>query len=221
MSAMGQMAASIAHDMANVLAPLVMDVENLSAAPATERVGKAAARMSRYLQVGTDLLDRLRRFARQAPETGHVAADPSGAVRDAVEMCRARRGQVELRLSLGPMPLVVVSPSDLTSALVNLVVNAIDAQPGGGSVDVRAGTDARGQAWIEVQDAGPGIPEAHRGRIFEPFFSTKGERGTGLGLAGVYAFVRRHRGTIGFTTADGAGTTFRVELPPSVRLASP
>lgn len=103
--------------------------------------------------------------------------------------------------------------SDLTSALVNLVVNAIDAQPGGGSVEVRAGTDAKGHAWIEVQDAGPGILEAHRARIFEPFFSAKGERGTGLGLAGVYAFVHRHRGTIGFTTAEGAGTTFRVELP--------
>ncbi|MCO5169817.1 MAG: HAMP domain-containing histidine kinase [Planctomycetes bacterium] len=217
LGALGHMAAGIAHDMSNVLAPLVADVENLKANPPTERAGKAAARMSRYLQVGTGMLDRLRRFARQAPEAGHVAVDPAPAVRDAFDMCvaRGRERQVEVRLDLGALPPIVVSPSDLTSGLVNLVVNAIEAQPGGGVVDLRGGTDAAGRAWLEVSDAGPGIPEGQRARLFEPFFSTKGERGTGLGLANVYAFVQRHRGTIGVTTAEGEGTTFRLEFPPA------
>lgn len=217
LGALGHMAAGIAHDMSNVLAPLVGDVENLKANPPTERVGKAAARMSRYLQVGTAMLDRLRRFARQAPEPGHVAVDPTPAVRDAFEMC-LRRGlerQVEVRLDVAPLAPIVVSPSDLTSGLVNLIVNAIEAQPGGGVVDLRGGLDAGGRVWLEVRDDGPGIPEGQRARLFEPFFTTKGERGTGLGLASVYAFVQRHRGTIGVATAEGQGTTFRLEFPPA------
>lgn len=217
LGALGHMAAGIAHDMSNVLAPLVGDVENLKADPPTERVGRSAARMSRYLQVGTAMLDRLRRFARQAPEPGHVAVDPTPAVRDAFEMC-LRRGlerQVEVRLDVAPLAPIVVSPSDLTSGLVNLIVNAIEAQPGGGVVDLRGGLDAGGRVWLEVRDDGPGIPEGQRARLFEPFFSTKGERGTGLGLASVYAFVQRHRGTIGVTTAEGQGTTFRLDFPPA------
>ncbi len=216
LGALGHMAAGIAHDLANVFAPLVGDAENLKANPPTERVGKAAARMSRYLKVGTDMVERLRRFARQAPEAGHVAIDPAPAVRDAVDMCaargRERPGPVDVRLALEPLPSVVVSPSDLTSALVNLIVNAIDAQPDGGSVEVRGGECDAG-AWLEVADAGPGIPEELQRRMFEPFFTTKGERGTGLGLANVYAFVQRHRGTVVFRSPPGDGTTFRLEFP--------
>jgi signal transduction histidine kinase len=215
LSALGHMAAGIAHDLSNVFAPVVMDVENMKAARPDERAGRALARMSRYLHVGTDLVDRLRRFARQTPEGGHVAIDPAPAIQDAIEMGRARAkgGQVELRLALEAVPAIVTSASDLTSALVNLIVNAVDAQPGGGTVDVRAGTTPDGAAWIEVSDSGPGISEAHRARLFEPFFTTKGERGTGLGLANVYAFVRRHRGTIDVRTASDEGTTFRLVFP--------
>ena len=217
LNSLGQMAAGIAHDLANVFAPLVGDVENMRArGPEDERTVKALNRMSRYLRVGTEMVERLRRFARQTPEAaGHAAADPTQAIKDAVEMAQAkgRSLRVEVRHQLEPLPPVVVSQSDLTACLVNLIVNAIDAQPQGGVVEVRAGPDPRGGAWIEVADQGPGIPEELQERIFEPFFTTKAERGTGLGLANAYAFVQRHRGTIGFTTAPGQGTTFRIELP--------
>lgn len=223
LSALGEMAAGIAHDLANVLTPLVADVENLKAAPPTpERLLKTTTRMGRCLRVGTDLLERLRRFARQAPERGHVSLDPSTAVRDAAEMCQARgrlRG-VQVSHELGPLPQVVVDPSDLTSALVNLIVNGIDAQPEGGSVTVSAGTDARGRAWVEVADRGPGFSEAARARLFQPFFTTKGERGTGLGLASVYAFVQRHGGTIDLLTAEGQGATFRLEFPAATAVTT-
>jgi signal transduction histidine kinase len=221
LSALGHMAAGIAHDLGNILGPLVGDVENLKAAPPTERVGKAATRMARYLRVGTELLERLRRFARQAPEVGLQAVDPTPAVLDAVELCqaRARERQVELRAAVAPLPAAMVSASDLTSALVNLVVNAIDVLPPGGVVEVRGGPLPAGGAWLEVGDSGPGIPVELRPRIFEPFFTTKGERGTGLGLSGVYAFVQRHQGRISFTTGP-QGTTFRLELPASLAMAS-
>ncbi len=214
LSALGQMAAGIAHDLGNILGPLVGDVENLKAAPPTDRVVKMANRMSRYLRVGTELLERLRRFARQAPEIGHQAVDPTSAVLDAVELCqaRARERRVELRGSVARLPAAVVSASDLTSAVVNLVVNAIDVLPPGGTVEVRGGPLEAGGSWLEVADTGPGIPVELRPRIFEPFFTTKGERGTGLGLSGVYAFAQRHQGRISFTTGSN-GTTFRLELP--------
>lgn len=217
LGALGQMAAGVAHDLANVLTPLVGDVELMKMAPpGPERLQTAVTRMSRYLGVGVDLLDRLRRFARQRPESGSSAVELAVPVQDAVELCRTRgrTREVEVSLELAPLPRVVLDPSDLTSALVNLIVNAIDAQPQGGAVSLRAGTDAAsGGAWIEVVDRGTGLAPEVQARLFEPFLTTKGERGTGLGLANVYAFVHRHRGEIRCASAAGQGTTFRLEFP--------
>jgi signal transduction histidine kinase len=101
------------------------------------------------------------------------------------------------------------------SALVNLVVNAIDAITGsGGRGDITLRSGAAGEgSFVEVEDEGPGMaPEVQR-RIFEPFFTTKGAEGTGLGLAMVEAAVVRQRGRITVDTAPGRGTTFRLWFP--------
>jgi signal transduction histidine kinase len=96
--------------------------------------------------------------------------------------------------------------------MLNLVVNALQAQPHGGAIRLRALTGAKGRAAFEVSDDGPGIPAADQGHLFTPFF-TKREGGTGLGLALVDRIVRAHDGSVSVTSAAGEGATFRVELP--------
>ena len=95
--------------------------------------------------------------------------------------------------------------------MVNLVFNAIDALSAGGQIVLRTGAEAGG-GWIEVSDTGPGMPEEVEKRVFEPFFTTKAQ-GTGLGLAMVYAFAKRHAGSITVETKLGAGTKFRLWFP--------
>jgi CheY-like chemotaxis protein len=106
--------------------------------------------------------------------------------------------------------------SELREALVNLVLNAIDAMPEGGTLTLRTGLTAlkdAGRVFIEVVDTGIGMDEDTRSRCLEPFFTTKGERGSGLGLAMVYGIAQRHDMDIDITSSRGAGTTFRLTFP--------
>jgi signal transduction histidine kinase len=111
----------------------------------------------------------------------------------------------------GPPPIRGAA-ADLVAAVVNLVANAIDAMPRGGTITVSTGVDDAGP-WLEVADDGPGMPPEVRDRVFEPFFTTKGEAGTGLGLAMVYACMVRHAGTVELTSAPGQGSRFRLRFP--------
>src|SRR5207247_5763186 len=128
--------------------------------------------------------------------------------------------------------------SELREALTNLVLNAVDAMPDGGTLTLRtsvasgqsaaANVSAPGRVQVEVTDTGVGMDEETRRRCLEPFFTTKGERGTGLGLAMVYGMVQRHGGDLEIESQPGKGTTVRVIFPaltaeatPSVRTATP
>jgi CheY-like chemotaxis protein len=111
---------------------------------------------------------------------------------------------------------VLADPGQLQQVVLNLVVNARDAMPGGGRIliatSVRPETGGAGEVVVEVADEGSGIPPEVMEHLFEPFFSTK-EDGTGLGLASVYGIVKQHRGTVEVDPGPGRGATFRVRLP--------
>ena len=114
------------------------------------------------------------------------------------------------------VPLVSCQPTLLGQVLVNLLLNALDAMNGqrNARLTLRVRANAK-HALVEVEDTGPGVPEALRARIFEPFFSTKGESGNGLGLWISKNLVEAHGGTIKVASAPGAGASFTVELPIS------
>src|SRR5262249_15594642 len=126
------------------------------------------------------------------------------------------------------LPEIIGTESELREALTNLVFNAVDAMPNGGIVTIRSRvcswTPGRGplrtptRIALEVSDTGTGMDEETRKRCFEPFFSTKGQRGTGLGLAMVYGVMQRHDGAIEIESELGKGATFRLVFP--VREAS-
>ncbi len=104
------------------------------------------------------------------------------------------------------------SESDLRESLINLLFNAVDAMPQGGTLTVATGTEDDSVV-VQVRDTGRGMTEEVRQRCFEPFFTTKGERGTGLGLAIVYGIVQRHGGSIDVQSEPGKGTVFVIRLP--------
>jgi signal transduction histidine kinase len=218
--ALGQMAAGIAHDLKNILTPLSFRLQNLNQQLKRESPAgtqELIAEMHRIIRTGVQTIDRIRSFSRQAPESPYEVVDPNVVAQEALAIARPRmaanRGTLSLlQTELGSPPLIKGSPAELTSALVNLICNSIDAMPGGGIITLRTREQA-GSALIEVEDNGPGMSAEVEKHLFEPFFTTKGEAGTGLGLAMVYATVLRHEGTISVSTALGKGTTFSLCFP--------
>jgi len=216
--ALGQMAAGVAHDLKNILSPMSLHIQN--AGRAIDRgdhaqAGTSLAEAKGVLTRGVQTIERLRDYGRQDPESRAVLVDLDRLIHEAGEIAKprlaSRAGKMALiRDELGAPRAFPAQPADVVNALVNLIVNAIDA--GGGTIVLRTGeTDT--QVWAQVADDGPGMtPEIER-HVFEPFFTTKGDEGTGLGLAMVYACMQRHSGSVKVETAPGKGTTFTLSFP--------
>ncbi|HEX7668903.1 MAG TPA: HAMP domain-containing sensor histidine kinase, partial [Polyangiaceae bacterium] len=178
------------------------------------------AAVRQIVQHGSELLEMLRRFSRQSPESAAPeAVDLNRLAHEAVELAKPRlggreAGSIEIREDFGSPPAVSVRPGEVVSALLNVIVNAIDAMPEGGTIVVRT-EEARGGALVDVVDDGPGMTPEVASHIFESFFTTKGDAGTGLGLAMVRGCTERHGGAVSLDTAPGAGTTIGLWFPPA------
>jgi signal transduction histidine kinase len=226
--ALGEMAAGISHDLKNILNPLSLHLQLLKRvlrrashdAETAKSTAEAIAEMEHVLHRGVETIERLRDFSRQAPERRMERVELDLIAHEALELARPRIAAVRrprgIRLveELGGPPPILAHSAGLVSAILNLLVNGIDAMTEGGSLTISTGA-ADGGAWVRVRDEGPGIPDDVKERIFEPFFTTKGKEGTGLGLAMVYAFVQRHGGKLTLDTAPGRGTTFTLWFPVS------
>jgi signal transduction histidine kinase len=181
------------------------------------------ANLDRLLQSTRQGLDRvreivanLRDFSRLG-EAERKAINPNDAVRATVEMVRyhARHKDIQLHLELGDLPPLWCFAGKLNQVLLNILMNAIEAVPPGGSISLTTRTNAeRTEIQFVIADNGPGIPEAILGRIFDPFFTTKPQGiGTGLGLWISYNIVQKHSGRLDVEAAPGRGTTFTITLP--------
>ena len=216
--ALGQMAAGVAHDLKNIINPLSLHLQYLrrSLPKDAEDAQRSIVEMQAVLKRGVETIDRLRVFGRGTTSRGE-ATDLDRIATEAIEMARVRaRTSHDVHYvfvkDLHAPPRVVVPGGDAIAAVLNLVVNAIDAMPTGGKITVSTGQDERG-SWIRVADDGPGMSAEVQQRVFEPFFTTKGDEGTGLGLAMVYAFVDKARGEVKLDTAPGKGASFTLSFP--------
>jgi signal transduction histidine kinase len=212
--ALGQISAGIAHDLKNLLSPLVLYTDHLrDAAGNRDEVLETLERVDRILARGLETVERLRDFSRQSSEESDaVPTDLNEMVREAIEISRPRLSGIQLLLQLGSPPLTLIRSADCVTALVNLLFNAVDALQGKGRITVLTGA-ADGGAWVQVEDNGPGIPPEIRGRILEPLFTTKGNLGTGLGVSTVYAFTQRHDGRLEIESEPGHGASFKMWFP--------
>lgn len=216
--ALGQMAAGISHDLKNILNPLSLQIQIITRSldrGKVEDAKESATDMKQVLQRGVQTLERLREFSRQEKEAKSELVDLDRLAREAAAIGKSRSASVSGRVlrvkeELSAPAQVMAVSGEIVSALVNLVVNAVDA--GASTITLRSGEDDGG-SWIAVGDDGPGMPPDVAKRVFEPFFTTKGAEGTGLGLAMVYASMQRHSGTVGVETEPGKGTTFRLWFP--------
>jgi two-component system, NtrC family, sensor kinase len=176
--------------------------------------------LRRIQQIVTDL----REFSRQeAVGDMHPAVDLNAGVESTLNIARgrARRAGVELMSDLQPLPGIECNPSKINQVILNLVVNAIDACPNGGTVTVATRPADAGGVEVRVMDTGSGIPPEIRPKIFDPFFTTKPQgQGTGLGLSISHGIITDHGGTIDVDSEVGRGTTFTIRLP-AARPAAP
>ncbi len=234
--ALGQMASGIAHDINNAISPVALYTEML-----LEQETGLSKRTREYLETTQRAIGdvahtvaRMREFyRRQEPELVLSPVDLNLLVQQVMDLTRARwsdipqqRGIViDLRLELAQnLPPVAGIESEIREALINLVFNAVDAMPEGGKLTIRTKADeSRALArhvGVEVVDSGAGMDEETQRRCLEPFFTTKGERGTGLGLAMVYGVMRRHNSDIEMESAIGQGTTVRLRFPAPATTAA-
>ncbi|MFI5298579.1 MAG: sensor histidine kinase [Polyangiales bacterium] len=222
---LGEMAAGISHDLKNILAPLSLHLQFLQRAISKDDVDAQGSikDMRDVVRRGVETIDRLRSFSRQSPVAQATEVDLDELAREAIRLCAPRlRSQLDLHVDLvdklGGAPRTLLNATDAVSAIVNLIVNAIDAmQACGGTIVVTSGA-RDGGAWLRVADDGPGMSAEVQHRVFEPFFTTKGQQGTGLGLAMVFAFVQRHRGVITLDSTPGQGAAFTLWFPTADRL---
>jgi CheY-like chemotaxis protein len=163
---------------------------------------------------------RIQTFARQSPAKEFELLDASRLLRDAIEITRTRwENEVRLRGLRYDVELhadcphhVLGNASELREVFVNLIVNAVDAMPQGGRLSISC--EQMGERLIlRFKDTGTGMTEDVRERIFEPFYTTKGAQGTGLGLAVSYGIIERHAGHFNVESEVGEGTTFEIDLP--------
>ena len=223
--ALGTMASGIAHDFNNTLAAILGFTELLLYRPDIlrnhEQSLKYVQMMNTAAKDAGNTVNRLREFYRYREKNDVFApVHVSQLVKQVVSLTQPKwKNQAEatgisiqVRTELAELPAILGNDADLREALINLIFNAIDAMPDGGTLTIRTRSE-NDRAIIEVADTGTGMAEDVRQRCLEPFFSTKGERGTGLGLSMVYGIVKRHEGDVEIDTALGRGTTFRIRLP--------
>jgi len=231
--ALGQMASGIAHDINNAISPIALYTE----AMLTHESGLSArgrgylTTIQRAIDDVAQTVGRMRGFYRpreQAVQLADVELNP--LIQQVIDLTRARwndlaqqRGvMIEMKSTLAPdLSTIRGAENEIRDALTNLIFNAVDALPQGGNIEIRTRADrVRGPhgdeqfVHLEVIDSGVGMDEETRRRCLEPFFTTKGDRGTGLGLAMVYGMAKRHSAGLDIDSALGKGTTVRLTFRP-------
>jgi PAS domain S-box-containing protein len=218
--ALGQLASGVAHDFNNALAAILGRTQLMRREVQSPTLKNNLDIIQTAAEDAAATVRRIQTFARQSQKSEFEFVDVGSLLRDAVEITRTRwENEARIRSLHYDVELHVErelyamgSASELREVFVNLIVNAVDAMPEGGQLlidGVRRGNELQ----LRFADTGTGIPDDVRERIFEPFYTTKGMQGTGLGLSVSYGIIERHKGKISVETEAGRGTTFEITIP--------
>ena len=220
MSALGELASGVAHDFNNTLAGILGRAQLLLTTKDPEKMKAGLEIIIKTAKDGAKTIKRIQDFARQRRPHDFQPVALDQLLLDVSEITRPRwkdraeasNVHISLELQIRSNRLVLGDESELREVLVNMVFNAVDAMPQGGTLTL-ATREVDNQVEISVSDTGVGMGEEVRSRIFNPFFTTKGKTGMGLGLAVSYGIIRRHEGTVEVESQVGQGSTFRIRLP--------
>jgi PAS domain S-box-containing protein len=214
MESVGTLAGGLAHDVNNILFAIgghayLLRAQNVMTPEALAELDQIDAAIARARNLTTKLLTFVRGGS---PERHRVQVND--IVTETLRMLSGSLGAgVEVETSLDPhLPSVLADGGGVQQIVMNFCVNASDAMDAAGRLRVSTVRES-GFVRLDVEDSGPGIPDAIRSRIFEPFFTTKSERGTGLGLSVVYGLVKNYGGAVTAGNAPGGGARFTVRLP--------
>lgn len=216
MEALGRLAGAIAHDFNNILFVAKAHAERVRTGAEPDVAG-AMAEVVDAADRGAALTRQLLAFGRTEPASDE-SCDAGETARDLAAMLAQILGErVTLVVHAEPgVPPAAIGRGQLEQVLLNLVLNARDALPDGGRIEVEV-AEADGRVRIRVRDDGTGMDEATLARVFEPYFTTKPEGGgTGIGLSTVFAIVGRHGGEIHVDSELGVGSTFCIQLPAAL-----
>jgi len=235
LSALGQIASGVAHDINNAISPVTLYTESLlQYEPGlSDRARKYLETIQRAIEDVAQTVTRMREFYRaREPRLDLVQIDLNTIAQQVIDLTRVRWRDVpqesgvviELHTEFAAtLPKVMGAEHEIRDALTNLIFNAVDAMPKGGTLTVATRVVSKEEynikdtfVSLEVGDTGVGMDEKTRKRCLEPFFTTKGERGTGLGLAMVYGMVKRHSAELQIESVRDQGTVMRLVFPTAV-----
>jgi signal transduction histidine kinase/CheY-like chemotaxis protein len=220
LSALGELASGVAHDFNNTLAGILGRAQLLQRTDDAEKLRRGLDIIIKTAEDGAKTVKRIQDFARQRRDHNFELVSIDQILMDASEITRPRwkncaeasNIHISVDLQIGSNAMVMGDDSELREVLVNMVFNAIDAMPEGGTLTLSSRVEGE-TVIIKVVDTGVGMYPEVRSRIFDPFFTTKGKAGLGLGLAVSFGIIRRHGGTIEVESRFGEGSEFRITLP--------
>jgi signal transduction histidine kinase/DNA-binding response OmpR family regulator len=221
----GEMAAGVAHDFNNdlsiILGKAELALRRLSSddPAARAKVPSDLAMVARIALHGAETIKRIQDYTRIRRDSPKEPVDLGAVVKSALEMTQPKwcgeanlnGAPIEVRLDLASTPRVAGHEHELTQMISNLVFNAVEAMPRGGTLTLTTRADGA-RVILEISDTGTGMDEETLRKVFEPFFTTK-ETGNGLGTSVVFGIVKRHGGDITVSSRPGEGTSFRISLP--------
>lgn len=220
LKAIGDLASGVAHDFNNLLGVIVGRTQLLQLRAPEQKMKNDLDIILKAALDGAETVKRLQDFAKQKVEDNASAIDVNMIIEDTIQLTQTKwkdyaqqRGiKIEIKKELDHLPIVLGSGAELREILTNLILNAVDAMPNGGTITIRSINKDR-LFCIEVEDTGVGMDEKTKAKIFDPFFSTKGDQGTGLGLAMVKTLVSKRQGDISLKSEPNIGTKFTITLP--------
>jgi|KBSSwiStaDraftv2_1062776.scaffolds.fasta_scaffold16945_4 signal transduction histidine kinase/CheY-like chemotaxis protein len=220
LSALGELASGVAHDFNNTLAGILGRAQLLQRTNDPEKIKRGLEIIIKTAEDGAKTVKRIQDFARQRRDHDFELVSIDQILLDASEITRPRwkncaeasNIHITVNLEIGSNAMVMGDDSELREVLVNMVFNAIDAMPEGGTLTLST-TTVDQSVVIKIVDTGVGMYPEVRSRIFDPFFTTKGNAGLGLGLAVSFGIIRRHGGNVEVESQYGSGTEFRITMP--------
>jgi CheY-like chemotaxis protein len=218
MAALGELSFGVAHNVNNTLTGILGRAQLLMRTTDREKTAAGLELIIKSAEDGAQIIRRIQDFARERPSREFQTVSVADLLKEVFEMTRPRwesrpvSEAIRCALHADCTALVMGDPVELREVLVNMIYNAVDAIPKGGEIRLGA-HETSDRVLITITDTGTGMSPEVKSRLFNPFFTTKGKAGTGMGLAVSFGIVRRHDGSIEVDSELNRGTTFRVSLP--------
>jgi signal transduction histidine kinase/ActR/RegA family two-component response regulator len=220
--AVGKLISALMHDFNNFLSIIIGRAQLLSVQTRDTNLSKHIEAIIKVSTQAADIIQRMNQFGMPIPEKEFKNLDLNQMVKEAIELTRSKwnewaklRGiKIDVEKSLAQLGPVFGNPSEMREVLINMILNAIDALPRGGKISFRTWQEEE-HIFLSVKDNGLGMNEEVKKKIFEPFFSTKPEKGNGLGMTVAYSIILQHNGKIAVESQEEKGTTFILKLPLS------